>query len=149
VYDVEPLASAVVDSAAWVHRRVGPGCFESVYEVLLFERLRQAGLKTERQKSISIDIDGIVIKDAFRVDLLVGDILPLELKATEASTDLNRTQLLTYLRMMKLPLGLLLNFGQETMRGQMRRVVNDHRALPSSSSRLRVKNDPIATSPDL
>ncbi len=149
MHDVEPLASVVIDSAIWVHRRVGPGCFESVYEALLFERLRQAGVKTERQKFIAIDIDGIVIKDAFRVDLLINEALPIELKATDGLTNLNRTQLLTYLRLMKLPLGLLLNFGQETMRGQMRRVVNEYRALPSSSSRLRVNNEPLPTSPNL
>lgn len=143
--DIEELATAVIDNALWVHKRVGPGCFENVYEILLLERLRRSGLGAERQKPISIDVEGGVVKDAFRVDLLVEGCLPVELKAIDALSAVNLTQLLTYLRLMNLSLGLLINFGQVALKGQIRRVVNDHRIL-SSSSRLRVNAEPSAPS---
>ena len=137
--DPDSLATAAIDAALWVHRRVGPGCLESVYETLLFERLRKLGISVERQVPITIDVDGIVINDAFRVDLLLERTLPLELKATEQLAGIHARQLLTYLRLMNLSLGLLINFGQEALKGQVRRVVNNHRAL-SSSLRLSDEN---------
>ena len=91
----------------------------------------------ERQKSISVEIDGIQLVNAFRADLLIEGKLLIELKSVERAAPVHVKQVLTYLRLMDLPLGLLMNFGEETFRTGLKRVVNNLSAL-SYSSRLRV-----------
>jgi iron complex transport system substrate-binding protein len=99
---------------------------ESVYETLLEARLRRAGIKIDRQRPIDIVYDGITFQRAFTADLLLDDLLLIELKSVEHTAPVHAKQLLTYLRLMHLPLGLLLNFGSGTFREGVRRVVNDH-----------------------
>ena len=135
--DVETLASEAVDCGLKLHKRLGPGLFESVYETLLAKNLEQRGLLVERQKLISINVDGVVIPDAFKIDLLVEKQLLIELKSTERASPVHMKQVLTYLRLTDLPLGLLMNFGMDTFREGLKRVVNTLSAFPSSS-RLRV-----------
>lgn len=136
--DTERLASIAIDCAVALHRQLGPGLLESVYELVLTEKLRLAGFQVERQKAIPIEIDGLRIADAFRADLLVEDRLLIEIKSIERLAPIHIKQVLTYLRLMKLPLGLLMNFGQETLRDGLRRVVDG----PSSfvPSRLRANS---------
>lgn len=140
--DAEHLASVAIDCAVALHRQLGPGLLESVYELVLTEKLRRAGFGVERQKAIPIEIDGLRIVDAFRIDLLVENALLIEIKSVERLVPIHTKQVLTYLRLMRLPLGLLMNFGQETLRDGLKRVVDG----PSSfvPSRLRA----IASSPD-
>jgi len=138
--DVERLASVAIDCAVALHRQLGPGLLESVYELVLTEKLRRAGLGVERQKAVPIEIDGLCIADAFRIDLLVEDKLIIEIKSIERLAPIHTKQVLTYLRLMKLPLGLLMNFGQETLRDGLRRVIDG----PSSFVPLRLR----ANSPD-
>jgi GxxExxY protein len=124
---VEELARTAVDCGFRLHKEIGPGLLESVYEVLLADALQDRGLSVATQVSIPIRHKNVVIENAFRVDLLVERTLVIELKSTERDSALYPKQLLTYLKVMNLPLGLLLNFGQETFKQGIQRVVNNHR----------------------
>ena len=122
--DVEQLARAAIDCGMRLHKRLGPGLLESAYEVILCEQLQREGLLVDRQKAVSIDFDGIRVADAFRVDLLVNGTLVLEIKSVDRLVPVHSKQLLTYLKLLDLRLGLLMNFGQETLRDGLRRIVN-------------------------
>jgi GxxExxY protein len=125
--DIEELVSRAFDTAMSVHIDVGPGLFETVYEQLLANRLTRQGLKVERQKAAGARIDGLDFPDAFRIDMLVEDILLIEIKSIDRLLPVHTRQTLTYLRLMKLPLGLLLNFDGITLKGHMKRVANNYR----------------------
>lgn len=125
--DIEDLVSRVFDTAMSVHIDVGPGLFETVYEQLLANRLIRQGLKVERQKPAGARIDGLDFPEAFRIDMLVDDTLLIEIKSIDRLAPVHTRQTLTHLRLMKLPLGLLLNFGGITLKGQMKRVANNYR----------------------
>ncbi len=131
---IERLARVAVDCGFQLHKELGPGLLESVYELLLAESLKERGLRVSRQVPVPISFKGIVIDNAFRIDLLIEDVLVVELKSTERDNPSFPKQLLTYLRLMNLPLGLLMNFGQETFKQGIKRVVNNHRgdAVPVS-----------------
>ncbi|GAA3800151.1 GxxExxY protein [Qipengyuania pelagi] len=123
---LEEITRIVVDCGYHLHRDLGPGLLETAYEVLLTGLLQKRGLHVRRQVAVPIKYDGVVVDNAFRIDLLVEDMLPLELKSTERVSPIHAKQLLTYLRLMNLPLGLLMNFGQGTMKEGLKRVVNDY-----------------------
>jgi GxxExxY protein len=125
--DVETLASKVIDTALSVHVDVGPGLLESVYEQLLANRLRLQGLTVDRQLPVGAKIDGLDFPDAFRIDLLVENKLLVEIKSIEKLAPIHAKQTLTYLRLMQLPLGLLINFGGITLKEGIKRVVNNYR----------------------
>jgi GxxExxY protein len=125
--EIEELASCVIDTAKGIHIDIGPGLLESVYEHLLADRLQKQGLKVSRQMPVSATIDGFNFPDAFRLDLLVEDRLLIELKSIERLAPVHAKQTLTYLRLMKLPLGLLINFGGITLKEGIKRVVNNYR----------------------
>ena len=127
---IEDIAKIAVDCGFRLHKELGPGLLESVYEVLLAESLRESGVFVERQVPVPIRYKGVVVDNAFRVDLLIERTLVLELKSTERDSALYPKQLLTYLRLMELPLGLLMNFGQETFKQGVQRVVNNPREIP-------------------
>ena len=99
---------------------------ETVYERVLARSIERRGLKTDRQKPVEIRFDGLVIKDAFRYDLLVEDKLLIELKSSENRMSVHAKQLSTYLRLMHLPLGLLMNFGAPTFKLGLKRIVNNY-----------------------
>lgn len=124
---VEELARTAVDCGFRLHKEIGPGLLESVYEVLLADALQNRGLSVATQAGIPIRHKNVIIENAFRVDLLVERTLVIELKSTERDSALYPKQLLTYLKVMNLPLGLLMNFGQETFKQGIQRVVNNHR----------------------
>jgi len=134
--DVEELASIVVDTAFAIHKGIGPGLLESVYEAVLAQQLRDKGLVVERQKPVPIQFDGVSLDEGFRLDLLVEGQLIVELKSVEKMHPVHPKQVLTYLRMMQLPLGLLINFGSPLLKDGLKRVVNNHENF--ASSRLRV-----------
>lgn len=116
--------SVAIDCGFHLHKELGPGVLESVYEALLAERLKKRGLPVERQKALPILFDGMALAEGFRVDLLVDDRLIIEVKSVERLSPLHSKQLLTYIRLAKRPVGLLMNFGGETFREGLRRVVN-------------------------
>ena len=132
----EELAREVIDRGLGLHRDLGPGLLESVYEALLASMLSNAGFGVERQRAISIEYGGLILPDAFRADLVVEGSLIVEIKSVERLAPVHGKQLLTYLRLTDQPLGLLLNFGAATFREGIKRVVNGHTNF--ASSRLRV-----------
>ncbi len=119
------LAKRVLDEAFRLHTVLGLGLLESVYEQVLAARLRKAGLDVEVQKSIPILVDGLTIPEAFRADLVVGGKLIVELKSVEEMKPVFAKQLLTYLRLSRLKLGLLLNFGSASLKNGIERVANN------------------------
>ena len=118
------IGSIVVDSAVAVHRELGPGLLESVYEVVLAHELGQRGLSVARQASISIHYKQLKFEDAFRADLIVDNKIILELKSVEQVSEAHKKQLLTYLRLTGCKLGFLLNFGEALMKRGITRIVN-------------------------
>jgi GxxExxY protein len=134
--ELDEITGAVVDAAVKIHQSLGPGLLESVYEVVLARDLERRGLRVERQKSVPFEYDGLRFDEGLRVDLLVEGCVVVELKSVEKLAPVHGKQLLTYLRLLNLQVGLLLNFGAGTMREGLHRVVNN---LPRSASpRLRV-----------
>lgn len=144
--DVEELARIAVDRGLHIHKELGPGLLESAYEFVLAAALNRDGLSVETQKPISIRYDGLEIKDAFRIDLLIEGKLIIEIKSVERAAPVHAKQLLTYLRLSEQPLGLLMNFGGDTFREGLRRVVNGHTSF--ASSRLRVNQAAQQTNQD-
>lgn len=137
--DREDICRDIVDVALRLHRELGPGLLESVYEMLLAGRLATMGYDVVRQHPVDVTFDGIRFEAAFRIDLIIDGLILVEVKSVERLNAVHAKQLLTYLRLTKQPLGLLLNFGGETLKEGLRRIVNDYR--PSASSRLRVNQN--------
>lgn len=127
--DVDAISADVVTEAIRIHRDLGPGLLESVYETVLAGALARRSYKVDRQKPVDIFYDGMTFPAAFRVDLLIEDSLVLEIKSVDRLTGVHAKQVLTYLRLLKQPLGLLLNFSGETMKEGIRRLVNNHRPI--------------------
>ena len=128
--ELEALVRRVIDLGFGLHRDLGPGLLESAYELILFEKLRQQGIDVRRQVPICVNYDGIFIENAFKVDLLVEDRLVVELKSAERALPVHGKQVLTYLRLMNLPLGLLINFGQTLFKDGIKRITNAYDAGP-------------------
>jgi GxxExxY protein len=129
--DLDRLARIVIDTSYHIHFDLGPGLLESAYEIILFELLVSRGLRVARQVPIDIDYRDIRIENAFKVDLLVESKLVVELKATEKFAPVHAKQVLTYLKLMNLPLGLLINFGAATFKEGVKRLANNHTDLAS------------------
>ena len=136
MWDIEAIAADVVDAALRLHRDLGPGLLESVYETILAAKLVGRGYAVSRQRPVDIEYEGMRFECAFRIDLLVEECLLIEIKSVERLNPAHAKQLLTYLRLTKQPLGLLINFGGETLKEGLRRIVNDYK--PLAPSRLRV-----------
>lgn len=134
--ELDEITGAVVDASLRLHRDLGPGLLESVYEVVLARVLERRGLSVERQKPITFEYDGLIFAEGFRIDLLVDQRVLVELKSVERLAPVHSKQALTYLRLMGLPVGLLINFGGATLKEGLRRIVNN--LHPSASSCLRV-----------
>lgn len=120
----DQLATHVIDVAFEIHRRLGPGLMESVYEVVLARRLADRGISVERQVAIPIRFDGLVFVEGFRADLVVEKKLIVELKSVERLPTVSAKQLLTYLRLADCRLGLIINFGEQYLKDGLKRVVN-------------------------
>jgi GxxExxY protein len=134
--NVEELSAIAVDAAFHIHQELGPGLLESVYETVLSRTLERKGLRVDRQKVISFEFDEIRFDDGLRVDLLINNVLVIELKSVETLMPAHHKQLRTYLRLLHLPLGLLINFGAGTFKEGIKRMANNHTSF--ASSRLRV-----------
>jgi len=123
---LEDIARISVDCGFKLHQALGPGLLESVYEVCLASSLADRGLSVERQRPIPIRFNGLQFEEGFRADILVEGMLLIELKSTERYAAVHAKQVLTYLRLMNLPLGLLMNFGAPTFKDGVRRLLNDY-----------------------
>jgi len=124
---IDELSAIVIAEAIAIHREFGPGLFESVYESVLAGRLRKRGLTVERQVQVKAVFDGETYDPAFKIDILVEQRLVLEIKAVEKLSKAHAKQVLTYLRLLRQPVGLLLNFSEETMKDGIRRIVNGYK----------------------
>jgi len=122
---LENITGPIIEASILIHRGLGSGVFESVYETVLASRLARQGLHVERQRVVSFTFDEIRFDQGFRIDLLVERSVIVEVKSLDRVAAIHRKQLLTYLRLMNLRVGLLLNFGAETMKEGITRVVND------------------------
>jgi iron complex transport system substrate-binding protein len=123
--DIEWLATTAIDCGFEVHRDIGPGLLETAYEAFLAACLADRGLHVEIQKLVPVTYREIVVRDAFRADLLVEQKLVIEVKSVERLAPVHSKQLLTYLRLMDQPLGLLMNFGADMFRNGVKRVINN------------------------
>lgn len=123
---IDEVSGIVVDEAIALHRSLGPGLFETVYETILAARLEARGLQVSRQLAVPLNFEGHCFDLAFRVDLLVDERLVVEIKAVDQISKVHGKQVLTYLRILQQPVGLLLNFSGETMKEGIRRIVNNH-----------------------
>lgn len=126
--ELEELAAQAIECGFVIHRDLGPGLLESCYEMLLAASLVRAGLTVERQKAIDIEYRGISVREAFRADLLIERRLIVEVKAVDRLAPIHSRQVLTYLKLLDLPLGLVMNFGGGTLREGLKRVANNHKA---------------------
>lgn len=122
--DVQLLSRSVVDAALRVHKTLGPSLLESVYEACLQHELRNRGIVAARQRSLPIVYDGLTLEGGLRLDLLVADRLIVEVKAVEALLPIHKAQLLTYLRLSGLRLGLLINFNVVRLKEGIQRVAH-------------------------
>jgi GxxExxY protein len=138
---IEDIARVIVDCAFHIHEDLGPGMLESVYETILTGALARAGLIVERQRPVVLRYDGMEFPDAFRLDLLVDSTVIVEIKSVETLTKAHAKQLLTYLRLTKQPLGLLINFGSASFKDGIKRIVNNHTDF--AASRLRVNQNSV------
>jgi hypothetical protein len=118
------IAKIVVDSAFQIHKRLGPGLLEAVYEIVLAHELKKRGLNVKRQVPVAIVYDDIKFDEGFRADMIVEEKVIVELKSVERVIPVHKKQLLTYLRLTDKRLGLLINFGSEMIRDGISRVVN-------------------------
>lgn len=142
--DLDEITGEVIDTAVRIHRSLGPGLLESAYDPTMAELLVRRGFKVERQRVVGIELEGVRIEKAFVIDLLVEDRVIVEIKSVETLPRASFKQVLTYLRLMKLPVGLLLNFGASTMKEGIHRIVNGH--VPEAGSLLRI-NRPVGLAP--
>lgn len=133
---LDDITGTIIDAALKIHSALGPGLLESVYEAVLTRNLEKRGLRAERQKAVRFEYDGMTFEEGLRLDLLVENQVIVELKSVEQLAPVHGKQLLTYLRLMNLLVGLLINFGAPVLKDGLRRVVNN--LSPSASPRLRV-----------
>lgn len=129
--EINAITDAIIAESIEIHRKLGPGLLESVYEMVLAKKLERRGLKVERQKIISFEYDGIHFEEGFRVDLLIENTVVIELKSVERTSPVHQKQLLTYLKLLDKSVGLLINFGCATLKEGLQRIVNKY---PDSAS---------------
>lgn len=118
------ISKIIVDACYRIHTVLGPGLFESVYEEILFYELSKTGLKIDRQKPIPVIWEDIKMEQGFRADIIVDDKVIIEIKSVEAITPVFHKQILTYLKLTGLKLGLLVNFNEALIKDGIQRIVN-------------------------
>ncbi|WP_417067897.1 GxxExxY protein [Niveibacterium terrae] len=129
--ELNEISGTIIDAAIAIHKDLGPGLLESVYEQVRAKQLQKRGLLVERQRAVTFEYDGTLFEDAFQIDLLVEGQVVVELKSVEKESPVHVKQVLTYLRLMKLPLGLVINFGASPLKNGLHRVINSRASQPS------------------
>ena len=135
------ITGTIFDASVKLHQSLGPGLLESVYEAILARDLARKGFTVERQKPLRFSEDDMNFEEGLRLDLIVQRCVIVELKSVEKLAPVHKKQLLTYLRLSHLPVGLLINFGAATLKEGLHRIVNN--LNPSASPRLRVNQHPL------
>jgi GxxExxY protein len=130
--DLNKLTERVIGACIEIHRHLGPGLLESAYEECLCFELSQQGIQFERQKPLPVTYKGVRLDCGYRLDIVVEDAVILELKTVEKLQPIHRAQLLTYLKLTNLSLGLLLNFNVPVMIEGVMRVVNNFNEAPKT-----------------
>ena len=123
---INEITSIIIDESIYIHRNVGPGLFESVYEELLSYRLIKRGLKIERQKTVPVVFEEVKMDIGFRADLIVENKVLVEIKSVEALANIASMQTLTYLRFTRISIGLLINFNVEKLKDGIKRIANNY-----------------------
>jgi GxxExxY protein len=129
--DSRHLTEQIIGAAIKVHSRLGPGLLESAYEACLAYELTKIGLRVERQKPVPVIYDSVKLDCGFRADLVVESWVALELKCKEALHPVDQAQLLSHLRLLNLPIGLLINFHVVLLKDGIKRMVNNYQETPS------------------
>jgi GxxExxY protein len=124
--EINEITGAIIDASLKIHKKLGPGLFESIYEELLCYELNVRGLKTERQVSLPVYYDDIRMDVAFRADIMVEGVMLVEVKSIEIVAPVHKKQLLTYLRLANLQTGLLINFNESLLKNGITRLFNNH-----------------------
>jgi len=119
------IGKIVVDVVFKIHKELGPGLLESVYEIVLAHELNKKGLKIKRQYPVKIVYDNIVFEEGFRADIIVDDKVIIEIKSIEKLNNAHKKQLLTYLKLTGLKLGYLINFSEALIKDGITRTVNN------------------------
>ncbi len=140
--EIDDITGIIINNSMEIHKKLGPGLLESVYEVVLYKKLEKEGLFVERQKPVDFVFEGISFQEGFRVDLLVEKTVVVELKSVERTAPVHSKQVLTYLRLLNLEVCLLINFGGATLKEGLERIVNNY--APSASPRLRVNQKGVS-----
>jgi GxxExxY protein len=120
--DIDRLGRKILDAAFIVHKALGPGLLESVYETCLAEELRKAGLEVKRQVTVPVTYGEVRVEAGYRIDLLVERTVIVEVKAIDALASIHTAQVLTYLRFTRLRLGYLINFNTVMLKNGLRRI---------------------------
>jgi GxxExxY protein len=124
--DVNKFSGIIVDKAVKIHKLVGPGCYERVYEEILYFELIKAGLKVSRQQLMPLEYEQLYLKDAYKLDLLVEDRIVVEIKSVDYLLPVYFKQVMTYLKLLGLKNGMLLNFKVDLMKEGIHRVFNNN-----------------------
>jgi len=123
---INDITQAIIGAAIKVHRTLGPGLLESAYEACLAYELEKLGLRLERQKPVPVIYEEVKLDCGFRADLLVEGLVIVELKAKESLHPIDQAQLLSHLRLLKLSVGLLINFHVLVLKDGIKRMVNEY-----------------------
>jgi GxxExxY protein len=123
--EINALTGSVIESAIKIHSTVGPGCYEKVYEEILYYELDKKGLQVDRQLVMPIEYEGLLIENAYTVDLIVEKRLIIEVKSIDYLLSVHYKQVMTYLKLLHIKDGLLLNFKVEHMKEGIHRVFNN------------------------
>jgi len=138
--NAEQISAIVVDCAYKLHVEAGPGLLETVYEVVLARMLEQRGLKVRRQVPVPIQLMGLKFDEGFRADIIVNESFLIELKSIENLLPVHSKQVLTYLRLLNMPLGLLINYGSAIFKSGVKRISNQHSDTGASLLRINQEN---------
>ncbi len=122
--DVNEITGAILDCSIRIHRELGPGLFESVYEEVLAYELEKLGYEVERQRGVEVEWDGQNMGLGFRADLIVDSKVIIELKSVEKLQPVHYKQLQTYLQLTNIQIGLLINFNESLLKNGFHRVAN-------------------------
>ncbi|MCB1586191.1 MAG: GxxExxY protein [Xanthomonadales bacterium] len=130
----QKLTSQIISCAIEVHKQLGPGLLESAYQECMLYELVKSELKVEKETPVPITYKEIKLNQGYRIDLLVEGIIVVELKSVDKLTDIHKSQLLTYLKLGKFKLGLLINFNVPILKNGIKRLINDREKTPRNSA---------------
>ena len=133
--ELNSITGAIIDESIKIHSDLGPGLLESMYEEVLSYRLLKRGLNVNRQVAIPLFYEGVKMDIGFRADMIINNAVIIEIKSVELLAPVHFKQLLTYLKLTHLTVGLLINFNEELLKKGIKRVVNNYSSVPSASQR--------------